>query len=173
MSVFGSLRAALARVTGLFTGRRADADLRAELEAHLEMQTAENIRRGMHPNEARRQAMLSAGGLTQAAESVRDRRGLPWVDGVAADLKYALRALRHSRAFTVIVVLTLALGIGANTAIFSVVRGVLLKPLPNRDGDRLVYLRQSADGPGQGDLDFSVPEVTDLRHGVPSLGGIA
>ncbi|PYP65217.1 MAG: hypothetical protein DMD26_11750, partial [Gemmatimonadetes bacterium] len=173
MSVFGSLRAALARVTGLFTGRRADADLRAELEAHLEMQTAENIRRGMQPNEARRQAMLSAGGLTQAAESVRDRRGLPWVDGVAADLKYALRALRHSRAFTVIVVLTLALGIGANTAIFSVVRGVLLKPLPNRDGDRLVYLRQSADGPGQGDLDFSVPEVTDLRHGVPSLGGIA
>src|SRR5205085_2601315 len=123
--------------------------------------------------EARRQAMLSAGGLTQAAESVRDRRGLPWVDGVAADLKYALRALRHSRAFTVIVVLTLALGIGANTAIFSVVRGVLLKPLPNRDGDRLVYLRQSADGPGQGDLDFSVPEVSDLRHGVPSLGGIA
>ena len=173
MSVFGSLRAALARVTGLFTGRRADADLRAELEAHLEMQTAENIRRGMQPNEARRQAMLSAGGLTQAAESVRDRRGLPWVDGVAADLKYALRALRHSRAFTVIVVLTLALGIGANTAIFSVVRGVLLKPLPNRDGDRLVYLRQSADGPGQGDLDFSVPEVSDLRHGVPSLGGIA
>src|SRR5439155_25598313 len=158
---------------GLFTGSRADNELREELEAHIEMETAENVRRGMSSDEARRRARLAAGGVTQAAEAVRDRRGLPWIEGLASDIKYALRALRHSRAFTVVVVLTLALGIGANTAIFSVVRGVLLKPLPNRDGDRLVYLRQSADGPGQGDLDFSVPEVTDLRHGVPSLGGIA
>ena len=167
------LRAALARIAGVFTGRRADDDLRDELQAHLEMETAENIRRGMQPDEARRQAMLASGGLTQAAEAVRDRRGLPWIESVAADIKYALRTLRRSPAFTTVVVITLALGIGANTAIFSVVRGVLLKPLPHRDGDRLVYLRQSADGPGQANLNFSVPEVRDFRKGAPSLGGIA
>jgi predicted permease len=167
------IRAALARIAGLFTGHRADDDLQAELQAHLEMETAENIRRGMHPDEARRQALLASGGLTQAAEAVRNQRGLPWVEGVAADTQYALRALRHSPAFAAVVVLTLALGIGANTAIFSVVRGVLLKPLPHRDGDRLVYLRQSMDGPGGDNLSFSVPEVRDFRNGAKSLGSIA
>jgi len=167
------LRAALARIAGVFTGHRADDDLRAELQSHVDMATAENIRRGMHPDEARRQAMLASGGLTQAVEAVHDQRGLPWIEGVAADFKFALRTLRHSRAFGAVVIVTLALGIGANTAIFSVVRGVLLKPLPHRDGDRLVYLRQSADGPGGANLAFSVPEVRDLRNGAPSLAGIA
>src|SRR5688500_8592646 len=167
------IRAALARLAGLFTGPNADDDLREELQAHLEMETAENIRRGMHPVEARRQAILASGGLTQAGEAVRDQRGLPWIEGIAADVKYALRALRPSAAFTAIVVMTLALGIGANTAIFSVVSGVLLKPLPHRDGDRLLYLRHSGDGPTRTNLNFSVPEVRDFRNGAPSLGGIA
>src|SRR5881628_1762953 len=90
-----------------------------------------------------------------------------------SDLRYALRTLSRARGFALAVVLTLGLGIGANTAIFSVVRGVLLKPLPHRDGDRLVYLRQSADGPGAENLNFSVPEVRDLRNGAPSFAGIA
>ena len=167
------VRAVLARIRGATSTTQADDDLRAELEAHLEMETAENIRRGMSPDDARRQALLSAGGMTQAVEAVRDQRGLPWVDGVAADLKYAFRALRHARGFTAVVVLTLALGIGANTAIFSVVQGVLLKPLPHRDGDRLLYIKQLADGPVTRNLSFSVPEVRELREGAPSLAGIA
>jgi predicted permease len=167
------VRAALARIVGVFTGHRADDDLREELEAHLEMETAEYVRRGMRPDEARRKAMLASGGLTHAAEAVRSQRGLPWLESVAADVRYALRSLRHSRAFAAVVVITLALGIGVNTAIFSVVRGVLLKPLPHRDGDRLVYLRQSIDGPGGSNILFSVPEIRDFRNGAKSLGGIA
>lgn len=164
------LRALFARFTGVFTGHRADDELQDELQAHLDMATAEYIRRGMPPDEARRQALLVSGGVTQAAEAVRAQRGLPWLESVAADVKYAFRALRHSRGFASVVVITLALGIGANTAIFSVIRGVLLKSLPHRDGDRLVYLRQSTDRSSQA---FSVPEVTDLRNGAKSLGGLA
>ena len=171
MSILSQLRAAFARLAGFLTGARRDEELRAELEAHLEMATAENVRRGMPPDEARRQALLAAGGLTYASDAVRDQRGLPWVDGILADFRYALRSLRHTRAFTAVVVVTLALGIGANTAIFSVVNGVLLKSLPNRDGDRLVYLRQSSDS--RTNLNFSVPEVRDLRTGVPSFAGVA
>jgi putative ABC transport system permease protein len=167
------LRAFLARLRGFFAGPGADDDFRDEMQAHLEMETAENIRRGLSPDEARRAAMLSSGGLTQAAEAVRDQRGIPLVENVASDIKYAMRSLRHNRAFTAVVVITLALGIGANTAIFSVVRGVLLKSLPHRDGSRLVYLRHSMDGPGGENISFSVPEVRDLRNGAKSLGALA
>ncbi len=90
-----------------------------------------------------------------------------------ADLRFALRSLARSRGFAIAVVLTLALGIGANTAIFSVVRGVLLRPLPHRDGDRLVYLRHSINGPGGENIRFSVPEILDFRTSAKSLAGIA
>ena len=90
-----------------------------------------------------------------------------------ADLRYAIRSLARAKGFTIAVILTLGLGIGANTAIFSVVRGVLLRPLPHREGDRLVYLRQSINGPGGENVLFSVPEILDFRNSAKSLGGIA
>src|SRR5262245_2580320 len=89
------------------------------------------------------------------------------------DLRYALRSLSRARGFTIAVVLTLGLGIGANTAVFSVVRGVLLRPLPHRDGDRLLYLRQSINGPGGENIAFSVPEILDFRENAKSLQSIA
>ncbi|MGE0439983.1 MAG: ABC transporter permease [Gemmatimonadales bacterium] len=90
-----------------------------------------------------------------------------------ADFRYAFRSLRRAPGYAIAVILTLGLGIGANTAIFSVVRGVLLKPLPHRNGDRLVYLRQSADGLGAENVLFSVPEINDFRNGAKSFAGIA
>ena len=132
-----ALRVLWSRLRGISANRAADDELGAELREHLEMETAEYIRRGMAPDEARRRALISSGGLTQAAEAVRAQRGLPWLESVGADFKYATRSLRHSPAFALVVIITLALGIGANTAIFSVVRGVVLKPLPHREGPGL------------------------------------
>ena len=92
---------------------------------------------------------------------------------LASDLRFALRSLSRSRGFALAVIVTLGLGIGANTAIISVVRGVMLRPLPNRDGDRLLYLRQSTNAPGGEDIAFSVPEINDFRESSKTLGGIA
>lgn len=168
------LRAAMARLMGMLTRGTNDDDLRAELQSHLEMETAEYVRRGMSPDAARRKALVASGGLTLAAEAVRAQRGVPWLENLAGDIRYAIRSLLRSPAFTTVVVVTLALGIGPNTAIFSVIRPVLLKPLPHADGDRLVYLRHSTEGTGETDeILFSVPEINDLRRGVSSLAGIA
>src|SRR5215468_10794201 len=155
--------------------RRDDVEreLDDEMRDHIERETAANIRRGMSPSAARTTALREFGGIEYQKEEARDQRGTRWLEELTADIRFALRSLRHSPTFAAVVVLTLALGIGANTAIFSVVRGVLLKPLPHRDGDRLIYLRHSASGPGQSNLTFSVPEVRDLRSGVRSLSGIA
>src|ERR1041385_651865 len=150
---------------------RGDADRREDLQAHLDMDTAEYVRRGMHPDEARRQALLASGGLTQAAEAVRDRRGLPWLESIAADFRYAARALRKSPGFATVAVLTLALGIGANTAIFSVVRAVLLKPLPYRDPEQLIRVFETSAS--QPRFPMSAGDFQHYRQQNSTLAGLA
>ena len=138
------LRTWFRRARGVFT-RRQDVELADELNCHLDAHIADNVRAGMAPEEARRSALLALGGLQQTTEAWRDRRGIPAVDIFVREGRYALRALGRTPSFTLVTILTLALGLGATTTIFSVVNGVLLEPLKYRDPDRLYLGRMYAD----------------------------
>jgi putative ABC transport system permease protein len=147
-------------------------DLDAEIRGHLALSIRERIERGEDPTAARLAALKEFGNVTLTRDSMRGVWRRDWLDAAEAlgrDLRFALRSLLRVKSLAATVVVTLALGIGANAAIFSVVRGVLLRPLINRDEDRLVYIRQSAPDLGVENMTFSVPEVDDFKARATSI----
>jgi putative ABC transport system permease protein len=134
------VRGWMRRLAAVFETGRHEREIRDELEGHLLMHIDDNVRAGMTPEAARRDAMIRLGGVEQVKEHYLDRRGVPALEHLAQDLRFALRVLRRTPSFTVVAVLTLGLGIGVNTAIFSVVNAVLFRPLPFHDSSRLVLI---------------------------------
>ncbi|MCW5558553.1 MAG: ABC transporter permease, partial [Verrucomicrobiae bacterium] len=134
------LRAWILRFAGLFGRPRRDRELDEEIESHLQMHIEDNLRLGMTPEEARRQALIQLGGIESTKEAYRDQRGLPWLESLCQDLHYGARQLRRNPGFTAVAVLTLALGIGTNAAIFSLVDTVLLRMLPVERPNDLVFI---------------------------------
>jgi predicted permease len=168
-----SLRQAWNRVLASFRRARLDTDLNAEIAAHLEAAVEENVRRGMGPAEARRQALVRFGGVTQAVEQHREARGLPALDVLRQDVRFSLRTLWRDRAFACVVVLVLALGAGANIAVFSVVNTILLRPLPFRDPGRLVWLATNGGKGGLSDQTYTVSAFEEFQRHNRSFEDVA
>ncbi len=133
-----TLRAWIHRVRGVFAASAADDEFARELESHLQMHVDDCLHAGMRPDEARRAARLALGGVEATKDAYRDRRGLPMIETVIRDIRYGARVLRKSPGFSLAAVLILGLGIGSNTAIFSVVNAVVLRPLPFGDPARIM-----------------------------------
>ena len=150
-------------------------DLDAEIRGHIALSVKERLERGEDPAAARLAALKEFGNVTLTRDSMRAVWHHRWRESAEAlgrDIRFAVRALLRAKGLAATVVVTLALGIGANAAIFSVVRGVLLRPLVNRDEDRLIYIRQTASGVNAENTTFSVPEVNDIRARATTLSAI-
>ena len=159
----GRLRIFGARMRGLFRKRQLDGDLDAELRAHLEMLTEENIRRGMSPVEARYAARREFGGVEQSKELHREQRSIPFLDALFQDLRFALRGLRNRPGFALVAILTLSLGIGSTTAVFSVVDRILFRSLPYPHDEELVSFGDKA--PFEANEFVLGPDYVDWKKG--------
>ncbi len=159
------------RLRALFQRRAVERELDDELKFHIEQATAAYVREGRSPEDAARQARIDLGGIEQVKEDVRDARGVRLLYDLGADLVYGLRALRRSPAFTLVAILTLALGIGANAAMYAVVDDVLLHPLPYEQPDRLVRLHASKPSFDRGSISY--PNFVDWQAANRSFSSIA
>jgi putative ABC transport system permease protein len=155
-----TLKRLFRRLTSWTTSGRDEEILRAELDEHIAMQTAENLRTGLSPIEARRQALLKFGNVEAIKEIYRDQRGLPFMETLVRDTRHAIRRMRKAPTFTAAVILTLALGIGANTAIFAVIDSILIRPLAYPHAEALVSVWTTAPG---------LPGVPDSIGASPSM----
>ena len=165
------IRTLLARIASLFRRGKLDAELDEEVRAHIDLAIEENLRGGMSSQQARTAALRSFGGMTQTKEAYRTRRGLPWIETLVQDLHFGARTLGKSPGFTAIAVLTLALGIGGNTAVFSIVNGVLLNPLPFPHSEQLVTLDESKPNFPQGSISY--PNFLDWQRDNRSFSSMA
>ena len=159
-----SLRRAWNRVLAIFRRAPLDTELEAEIASHLDAAIEDNLRLGLAPEEARRQALVRFGGMARAMEQHREARGLPWLDVLHQDLRFTLRTLRRDRAFACVVILVVALGVGANVAVFSVVNTILLRPLPFHDPNRLVWLATHEGKGGLSDQTYTVSAFEEFRR---------
>ena len=151
------------RALNLFRRRRLDADIEEELQFHVEARTRDNVAAGMTPDDARRDARRRFGFPLHAREASRDANVVLWLETFILDLRYAVRGLRKSPAVTAIAVLSLGLAIGANTAIFSLLNAVLLKPFPYRDAGRIAILWTTNTLNGAREQNTSVPNLEDWK----------
>jgi putative ABC transport system permease protein len=158
------IRGRLAQLFGLLNRKRRELEFAEELESHLAMHIEDNLRAGMSPEEARRQALIKLGGVTLTQELYREQGGLPMLETFWQDLRYGERMLRKTPVFTLIAVMTLALGIGANTAVFSVINAALLQPYSHIDTDRWVYLSEKNEAKGLQGVAPSIPNFLDWRR---------
>ncbi|HJX95087.1 MAG TPA: ABC transporter permease [Candidatus Acidoferrum sp.] len=157
----GRLRIFTMRLAGIFRKRSLDRELEIELRSHIDALAEENIRRGMKPEEARHAARREFGGVEQTKELYRERRGLPFFETLFHDIRFGARMLAKNPGFTIVAVLALALGIGANTAIFSVVKAVLVRGLPFKDPAQLVRVNESVAKGGRSPVAY--PNYLDWR----------